>query len=164
MILTIDKNRANAICAISIMNENSQRTMNLDKFSSRRPQRPEPREIIESNWHPITARTIWRGGAEGESTPRGLHIWIWEAVSRSTALHIKRYDVITQWHCGQTATYISFILQRINANRRAIIQAPSWGLPIQIQKTWPLTSVLPGQILPAGTKSIKSIKLSTQCV
>lgn len=57
MILTIDINRANTICTILIMNENSQRTMYSDKFSGRRPQRPEPREIIESNWHPIIPRT-----------------------------------------------------------------------------------------------------------
>ncbi|TWW77523.1 Eukaryotic initiation factor 4A-II [Takifugu flavidus] len=71
-----------------------------------------------------------------ENPLRGVSTYGFEKPSlaqrRAVVPYIKGYDVITQSHCGETATYISFILQRINANRRetqAIIQAPSWGLP-----------------------------------
>lgn len=82
-------------CTISIMNENSQRTMKPDNFRSRRPQSPEPQEIIESNWHHITPWTCSWGRIRSEGSTHGF-----EEPSlnqqRAVVPYIKGYDVIAQ--------------------------------------------------------------------
>lgn len=93
MILTIDINRANTICTISFMSENSQRTMDSDKFSSRRPQRPEPREIIESNWHPITPRTVLKRWSWGRIHSEGSPHMDWRShllLNDESSFHISK--------------------------------------------------------------------------
>lgn len=147
MILSVDINRANTVCAISIMNQNSQRKMNSDTLSSGRPQRREPREIIESSWHPITPRTVLKrwswGRIHSEASPH-MDLRSRLSLDDEPSFHTSKEMMSSRSRTvGGTATYISFLLQRINANRRetrAIIQAPSWGLPWQFRNLTPRIS------------------------
>lgn len=123
------------------MEKSSQRTLKADNFRGRRPERPEPRHVIERSWnHTVDS---FEDMKLSENLLRGIFGYGFEKPSviqqRAIIPCIKGFDVIAQSQSGtgKTATYVISVLQRTNVTKKetqAIILAPTRELAHQIQK------------------------------
>lgn len=153
----------NTICTISIVNKNSQRMMKPDNFSSRRPQRTW---TTGDYWEQLPSHHTMDSFEEVEL--RGNPLWgvstyRYEKPSlgqrRAIVPYIKGYDVIAQSHCREAVAHISFAEDECQQEGDSGYHPDTQlgGLPrqiqkVEIQKTWPPTSV---QMLPAVLKDQK---------